>query len=61
MHYTEIKKDMKVDYQVDRMGRVIKDCTVTMEPWFMDLHWVCMIDKWDRCVKCAQLTPAKRF
>ena len=61
MDYREIRWGMKVDYKVDRMDRELKDCTVTMEPWFMDLNWVCMIDKCDRCVKCADLTSAKRF
>lgn len=61
MKYTEIKVGMPVDYHTDRMGHVVKNCTVTHEPWYMDMNWVCKISGSLRCVKCADLTPAKRF
>ena len=61
MNYSEIKEGMLVDYHIDRMDRVVRNCIVTHEPWFMDMHWVCKISGFDRCVKCARLSPAKRL
>ena len=60
MDYIEIRVGVKVDFLESNTGIEIKDCTVTREPWYMDGNWVCMIDMWNRCVKCADLTPAKR-
>ena len=60
MRYTEIKVGMKVNYLTEG-GRWIENCTVTHEPWFMDLNWVCKIDIFDRCVKCFRLYLAKRL
>jgi hypothetical protein len=59
MNYKEIKVGMKVDYKAEN-GRVVKNCTVFSEPWYMDLKWVCRLDKFERCVECDRLTPAKR-
>jgi hypothetical protein len=58
MDYHQIRVGMTVDFHIDRMGHKIR-CTVTREPWFMAMIWVCMVDKVDRCVPCDKLSPVR--